>query len=371
MAKKLIIVGGGHASLPVIKLGRKWKRHDLEIILISENPYLIYSGALPQFMGGFYDWHQTAVNLEELCKRYGVTFIESRVESIIREESAVSTSGGEQHPYDYLLINVGATTAEFKNLQNAVPVKPMDELLSLRSKLKRGEIDKLLIAGGGAAGTELALNLSHPRSFTSPELTLLEDNDRLLSSFPKKMSTRITHILQQRSVNVQTETEFQPSMAEGYDAALIAVGNCPGSLSITHDFETGAGDRILTDNTLQVKGESAVFAAGDTADVDGHNYQPIGVHAVKQGVVLRHNIEAMLTGGELNRYKPYSVNPLIISDGASHAFYVVRNFAWEGRWAAILKYILDMNWLEKYSKTPGQRRSYLTLFWDGFKRSDK
>ncbi len=70
MAKKLVIVGGGHASLPVLKMGRKWKKYDLEIILISENPYLIYSGALPQFMGGFYEWHQTAINLQKLCERY-------------------------------------------------------------------------------------------------------------------------------------------------------------------------------------------------------------------------------------------------------------------------------------------------------------
>lgn len=369
MAKKLIIVGGGHASLPVIKMGEKWKSYDLEITLISENSYLIYSGALPQFMGGFYEWNQTTVNLKELCERYSVRFVESFVESISKDQATLSTSGGEKYRYDYLLINIGAKTAEFKDLQNAVPVKPMDQLLSLRKKLKGSEVKRLLIAGGGAAGTELALNLSHPKSFASPEITLLENNDRLISSFPVKMSDRITQILQNRSVNVQVDTAFQPTMAKGYDAALIAVGNRPGSLSLTHDFEPGAGGRILTDLTLQVKGESTVFAAGDTADVNGRDYQAIGVHAVKQGVVLRHNIEALLTGEKFNRYKPYTINPLIISDGPDNAFYVVKNFTWEGRWAAILKYVLDMNWLEKYSKVPDQRRSYLKLLRDGWMRS--
>ncbi|WP_340106209.1 NAD(P)/FAD-dependent oxidoreductase [Rhodohalobacter sp. 8-1] len=369
MAKKLIIVGGGHASLPVIKMAEKWKRYDLEIILISENPYLIYSGALPQFMGGFYEWNQTTVNLKKLCERYSVRFVESFVESISKDQSTVWTTGGERYAYDYLLINIGASTADFKDLQNAVPVKPMDELLSLRKNLKRGEIEKLLIAGGGAAGTELALNLSHPRSFTSTDITLLENNESLLSSFPAKMSDRVTQILQQRSVNVQTSKKFQPAMSKEYDAVLIAVGNRPGSLSITHDFETGAGERILTDETLRVKGEQTVFAAGDTADVNGRDYQAIGVHAVKQGVLLRHNIESLLTGGKLKRYKPYAVNPLILSDGPDNAFYVVNNFAWEGRWAAILKYVLDMNWLEKYSKKPGYRRSYIELLRDGVKRS--
>lgn len=370
-AKKLVIVGGGHASLPLIKMGQKWKAYDLDVVLISENPYLIYSGALPQFMGGFYDWHQTAISLKELCGRYGVRFVEARVESISKHESAVFASDGEKYPYDYLLINVGSKTAEFRDLQNAVPVKPMDKLLSLRTRLNHGEVKKLLIAGGGAAGAELALNLSHAQSFADPDITVVEQSNRLLSSFPEKLSARITNVLKKRSVKVETNTAFEPEMAENYDIALIAVGNGPGSISLSHDFEKGAGERILTDDTLRVKGEKSVFAAGDTADVNGHNYQPIGVHAVKQGVLLRHNIEALLSGETLDRYKPYSVNPLIISDGATNAFFIVNGYTFEGRWAAVLKYVLDMNWLEKYSKTSRKRRSYPELVRDGFKRSGR
>jgi len=369
MSKRLIIAGGGHASLPIVKMGKKWKKYNLEIVLISENPYLIYSGALPQFMGGFYDWHQTAIDLGKLCGRYRVRFVQSRVESIRKNESTVYTSDGGQYPYDYLVINVGAATAKFANLKNAVPVKPMNELLSLRAKLKQGEIKKLLIAGGGAAGTELALNLSHPRSFAIPEITILEHSGRLISSFPEKMSDRVTKILKQRLVKVKTNTSFKPEMAEGFDAALIAVGNRPGSHFITHDFETGAGNRVLTEETLRVQGEQAVFAAGDTADVNAQNYQSIGVHAVKQGVVLRHNISSLLTGGEMKRYAPYAINPLILSNGANHAYYVLNNAVFDGRWAAVLKYILDMNWLEKYTSIPDNRRTYVQLLRDGIKRA--
>lgn len=369
MHKRLVIAGGGHASLPIIKMGNKWKRYDLEIVLISENPYLIYSGALPQFMGGFYDWHQTAIDLEKLCGRYGVRFVQSRVESVRKNESAIITSDSGQFLYDYLLLNIGAATAKFTDLQNAVPVKPMNELLTLRTKIKRGEIKKLLIAGGGAAGTELALNLSHPQSFVIPDITILEHGGRLLSSFPEKMSDRVTKILKQRLVKVKTNTLFKPEMAKGFDAALIAVGNRPGSHLITHDFETGADNRVLTDEALRVKGEQAVFAAGDTADVNGQNYQPIGIHAVKQGVVLRHNIISLLTGGEMKRYGPYAINPLILSNGANHAYYVLNNVVFDGRWAAVLKYILDMNWLEKYARVPDNRRTYVQLLRDGIKRS--
>ena len=368
-SKKLIIVGGGHASLPIVKMGKKWKSIGLEIVLISENPYLIYSGALPQFMGGFYGWNQTAIDLKSLCKRYGVTFVESRVESISGKFSTLTVSNQKQYSYDYLLINVGAETTRFTGSANTAQVKPMNELLSLRKRLKKGDIKNLLIAGGGAAGAELALNISHPNSFAEPEITILDKNSRLLSSFPKKLSDDVTSILKRRMVKIRTNTEYTAEMSSAYDAVIIAVGNRPGSQSISHDFLTGAGGKILTDDTLIVSGEKTVFAAGDTANVNGRNYREIGVHAVKQGVVLRKNIKALHTGIKLDSYSSYPLNPLIISDGADHAFYVLKRFVSYGRWAAVLKYILDMNWLEKYTEPHKARRSLSELLHDGIKRT--
>lgn len=367
--QKLIIVGGGHASLPLIKMGKKWKQLGIEIVLISENPYLIYSGALPQFMGGFYSWEQTAIDLEKLCETYSVSFIESRVESISGESSQVKLSDGIRQNFDYLVINVGAKTVQFEQLANSAHVKPMNELLSLRQRLKDGDIKKVLIAGGGAAGSELALNLSHPDSFADLEITILDKNSRLLSGFPERLSDTVTDILKERKVQVNTNLEFEPAMAGHYDATIIAVGNQPGSKSIAHDFKTGRGGRILTDQSLRVSGQQAVFAAGDTADVEGKNYRQIGVHAVKQGVVLRKNIKALHKSEALTDYSPYLFNPLIISDGPDRAFYILNRFVSKGRWASILKYVLDMRWLEKYTKPQSKRRSYINLLKDGIERS--
>ena len=367
--KKLIIVGGGHASLPLIKMGKKWRQFGIEIVLISENPYLIYSGALPQFMGGFYNWEQTAIDLEKLCESYGVSFIESRVESISGESSQVKLSNGTVNTYDYLVINVGAKTVQFDQLANSAHVKPMNELLSLRQRLKDGEINKLLIAGGGAAGAEIALNLSHPDSFADLKITILDKNSRLLSGFPERLSDTVTDLLNERKVRVNTNLEFEPAMAGQYDATIIAVGNQPGSKSISHDFKTGKCSRILTDQSLRVVDQTTVFAAGDTADVDGKDYRQIGVHAVKQGVVLRQNIKALHKGEAFTDYSPYLYNPLILSDGPDRAFYILNRFLSQGRWAAILKYVLDMNWLEKYTEPLENRKSYTELLHGGMKRS--
>lgn len=368
--KTVVIVGGGHASLPVIKMGKKWKKHHIEIRLISAHPFLVYSGALPQYMGGFYKWSCTAVNLEILCKRYGVSFTVDKVTSVNREQNFVETLSGEKIFYDVLLLNVGASTQPILDGENVSPVKPMSKLLELRKKLLNGDVNKLLITGGGAAGAEIALNLSHPAFKNHPQITIAEKNDRILSAFPEKLSADVTAIFKERGVTVLTGHNISDDDRNNYDHIILAAGNRAESVSINHNFQTGSSGRILTEKNLLVKGEHQVFAAGDTADVNGNNYRQIGVHAVKQGIVLRKNIKAVLLNKPLTNYKPYLTNPLILSNGPDSAFYVINNLTLKGRTFAILKYVLDMRWLDKYTRIPKNRRSVYRLFKEGLNRSE-
>ncbi|REL29146.1 hypothetical protein DYD21_14930 [Rhodohalobacter sp. SW132] len=369
--KTLLIVGGGHASLPVIKMGRKWKEHDISIRLISAKPYLIYSGALPQFMAGFYEWNQTAVDLKNLCERCDVPFTAGRVISVNEKKNTVTTSEGSTISYDYLLLNVGASTRPVIDGENISPVKPMSKLLKLREKLVSGSVRKLLIIGGGAAGSELAMNVSHPEFKHSSDITIIDNNDRLLSSYPAKLSDEVTSILKERGVAVITGEETSTGFTKAFDEVILAAGNQPGSVSINHNFKTGTKGRILTEESLRVRGNPTVFAAGDVADVNGKDYQQIGVHAVKQGIVLRKNIKAAILGRPLTNYKPYFTNPLIISNGPDSAFFIMNRWVLKGRMYAVLKYVLDMRWLDKYTKTPEQRKSDVKLFREGVNRSGK
>lgn len=213
------------------------------------------------------------------------------------------------------------------------------------------------------------MNLSHPKLTNRPEMTILDKNDRLLSSFPRKLSTQVTSILNRRGVTILTAKEASSEFIEEFNQTILAAGNRPKSFSLDHNFETGAEHRILTEETLRVKGNPSVFAAGDMADIGGRNYQQIGVHAVKQGIVLRRNIKAAVLGESLSNYKPYFANPLILSNGPDSAFYVMGRWVLKGRIYAILKYVLDMRWLDKYTRKPEQRRSDWQLLKEGISRS--
>ncbi len=367
--KKLVIAGGGHASLPLIKMGRKWKKHGIDIKLVSEHPYLIYSGALPQYMAGFYEWNQTSINLEKLCRRYNVLFTAERVKSINKREKLISTQQENEIPYDYLVINIGASTAPILEGDEISPVKPMSKLLQLREKILSGQIGHLLIMGAGAAGSELALNISHPGLQHRPQITLVEKESRILSSFPEKLSLRVRSVLEKRGVTIHTRISHPNTVPGNFDQVILAAGNRPRSADLEHSFKTGAEGRILTDHNMVVDGESNIFAAGDTADIGGENYPQVGVYAVKQGVTLRKNIKSAILGRPLKPFKPYPVNPLILSNGPNSAFFIMNRFVLEGRMFAVLKYILDMRWLDKYSRSTGERRSDFRLFRQGIERS--
>lgn len=366
---KLIIAGGGHASLPLIKMGHNWKDKNLSITLVSAEPWLVYSGALPQYIAGFYQWQQTSVNLEKLCTRYGTGFINARVISVSPDDKSIELSTGEMLTYDILVINVGSRTPAISHLPNVYPVKPMSKLLSLRDKLEEGTTRKLLIAGGGAAGTEFALNLSHPGRKNRPHITLLEQSERIMSAFPDRAAETAQQILTERGVEIAVNTAFDEESAASFDAVILATGNEPVSLTIDHPFKTGRGGRILTGESLLVQDQDAVFAAGDTADISGMNLPPVGVHAVKQGKLLRENIASSLDGTAMKSYNPWPVTPLIISNGPDHAILTVGNYSFSGKSQAVLKYMLDMHWMEKYTLPSSRRRSRFQLFRDAMRRT--
>lgn len=367
--KTVLIAGGGHAALPLIKTGKQIREAGGQIIVLNDNIELIYSGTIPQFTGGFLAREQTSVDLKTLCERYGTTFIQGKVKAINRDGKSVVTESGEKIAYDLLLLNLGVATEPAFSGETIYPVKPLTSLLAFRERLQCGKVKNLLIAGGGAAGSELALNLSHPDSTFRPHITIAEKGDRILSSFPKRLSSMIAEKLQSRSVILMTETAVTEELIKQFDHTILAAGNLPQSLHLSHNLPTGKSGRIITDETLRVQNHPDIFAAGDMADVAGKNYPQIGVHAVKQGLILRKNVMALLKDEPLSLYKPYPVNPLIISDGSDSASFIAGRLVLNGRAFAVLKYLLDMRWLERYTKNPGERRSDLKLILDGIKRS--
>lgn len=359
--------------MPLIKMGKKWAP-ELRVVLISAKPYLYYSGAIPQFMGGFYDIEETRINLKTLAETYGTEFHEGYVSEIHPDKKQVGCAGGRRFSYDALVLNTGVVTGAPEKDPGSIiyPVKPMGRLVELQREREAGTIQRLLIAGGGPAGVELALNISHPeqKRATPPEaITLIHKDDRLLPGFPERISQKVEQRLRDRGVQLRLGEAWDAGQADEneYDAIILATGNRPATAGMKHGLPVDERQRIKTKTTLQVENHPEIFAAGDGARV-GPGYPEVGVHAVKQGVVLRHNVAALFTGENMQEYKPYAVSPLIISNGTTEGYFIAGKRGFSGRWAILLKYMLDMKWLEKYTRPPENRRSWGKLLRDALRR---
>ena len=61
---RLLIVGGGHASLPVLDHARRLAEAEgATVTLVSDRPELWYSGMTPEWLGGVYTQEDVTIPL--------------------------------------------------------------------------------------------------------------------------------------------------------------------------------------------------------------------------------------------------------------------------------------------------------------------
>lgn len=373
---RVLVVGGGHASLPLLANARDLRRAGHEVTLISDCDRLWYSGMTPEYLGGVYTHADVTIDLGAICRREGVRFLPEPAVALAPEARFVETASGAHVPFDVLAVDVGATNPATGRAPEAVRTKPLHRIGALAAFLHEvaaGETERTLaIVGGGAAGVEVALNVSaHPELRGRLAVTIIEPGDSLVGGFPSRAKRWAADRLRSRGVTFRFGTEVlradghRLDLSDGssllVDRVLWATGSV-GQPWLAEALSSDARGFVRVGETLQVAGHPRVFVAGDAAVVGGHEHLArVGVHAVKQGPTLRRNVrtlaDALGEGGtaetaSLERWVPYPAAPLILSSGAREALFVVGPLALHGAWALALKHRVDRKWIEPYLGEP-------------------
>ena len=372
----LLLVGGGHAMLPALQAARDWTAAGADVLLINDGPFLYYSGMVPEYVGGVYRQDEVRIDLSGLCTQSDVRFVEATASRLDVASRTLYAEDGRRFAFDLAAFDIGARNPSVAD--GSIPTKPLyriEELVSCAEAVLRQRKATLcaVVAGGGAAGVEVALNLSGrfagANRLGSLTLHIVEPGPRILAQFPEAMSHYAAQLLERRGVHlhlgneVKTVCEGSVTLTSGLQLAAEAVLWATGSTasSLFRDAGLPCTERgfVQVAPTLQVAGHPRLFAAGDCAVVEGHeNLARVGVHAVKQGPVLRDNLgaalQALQTGdlakAHLRSFKPYPVTPLILSTGTDEAMWTA-----DGRWAhgrplLRLKHLLDGRWMRKYTQ---------------------
>ena len=103
--KDLVLIGGGHAHVHVLKAFAMRPVHGLRITLISREVDTPYSGMLPGHVNGTYSEPDVHINLLRLARFAGVRLFVGEVSSIDPKARVVRYGDNRVLRYDLLSIN--------------------------------------------------------------------------------------------------------------------------------------------------------------------------------------------------------------------------------------------------------------------------
>lgn len=361
----LVLVGGGHAHVSVLRSFGMKPVPGLRITLITDVLDAPYSGMLPGYVEGQWQYDDMHIHLGQLCQFAGARLIHAQVEDINLAHQQIFIQGQSPVSYDFLSLNCGAIPdlSPIKGaVKHAIAVKPISHFLEKLPNQLDGKT-QFSVVGGGAAGTELAIALRARFKGMGDALAIrvFSRSDRLVPQAPLKVSD----IVEKACISQHIEIHHNADVSEiEQDAILTSNGTYPSDyhfivtgvkpaswvsrLSCEHD----ANGFLLARKTFQLKGYDNVFAAGDVMQIEGDERPKAGVFAVRAGPILVQNIRRILDDKPLVHYRPQRKYLAIIGLGNGRAVGFRSNFVVSGKAVWEWKKWIDVRFMDRFNKLP-------------------
>jgi selenide,water dikinase len=366
--KRLLLVGGGHSHVEVIRRFGIAPEPGVDITLVSPGRFTPYSGMLPGHIAGHYSHADCHIDLDQLCRRAGVRLIESAVDRLDLAAHIAVCSNAVEERYDILSMDAGSTPV-IANIAGAsehgIPVKPVATFLQRWARLRETARNtdrniEIVVVGAGAAGVEVLLSMQYRIAADGgrARFTLVGDGPSILPAHPGSVQRHFGEILHRRGVVMRLGVSVERA---GPGALRLRSGEqlpCDEVLWITgaaapawpgaNGLLTDAAGFILVDAYLQSLSHPGVFATGDMASMTHAPRPKSGVYAVRQGPPLTENLRRALRGAPLIKYRPQRRALALISSGDRRAVASWGSFAWSGTWVWHWKDRIDRAFMRRY-----------------------
>ncbi len=371
IAQDLVLVGGGHAHVHVLKRFGMRPADGVRLTLITREVETPYSGMLPGYVAGLYRFDECHIDLVRLARFAGARLIHDEAAGLDRAARRVICRDHPPIRYDVVSLDIGSTPRLDDvpgAAEHTVSVKPISHFAvrweALLERVRQGGHIRLAIVGGGAGGVELALSAQHRlRGLlgTAPDVTLVT-REGLLPSHNEATRRRFEIIFAERGIRTVTDNPIErvePGRLIAADGSAIPFDE---ALWVTEAVgapwlaETGLplDERgfVVIDERLRSPADAAVFAAGDIATMPAHPREKAGVYAVRQGPPLARNLRRALIGRRLRRAVPQKHALALIGTGDKHA---VASRGRHEAYGAILWHLkdwIDRRWMRRYTELP-------------------
>ena len=221
VVKDLVLIGGGHAHVTVLKRLGMNPVPGLRVTLITRDIHTPYSGMLPGYVAGLYEYDDCHIDLGPLARFAGARIYHSEVEALDLENKQITASNRPSISYDVLSINTGSRPNSI-NVPGvdefALAAKPIDRFLTKwhalieQVRASKGPF-QVLIVGGGAGGVELALSTQHRlqqvlnQAGDDPKrlnYTLVTKSDSIMLMHNPGVAKRFERIFSERNITIKT-----------------------------------------------------------------------------------------------------------------------------------------------------------------------
>jgi NADH dehydrogenase len=423
---RVVIVGGGFGGLAA---ARALARADVDVLLIDRRNHHVFQPLLYQVAtAGLNPGDITYPIRGALARQHNArvllataTAVDPVNRQVVLEDGALA--------YDYLVVATGATHSYFGQDQWAAAapgLKSVEDALDIRRRVflayeaAERETDPaaqrdwltFAVVGAGPTGVELAGALGElgletlandfraidPRQV---RVVLFEGRDRILLSFPPRLSAAAQRALERRRVQVRLNARVVAIDGAGVTVhidgrderigartVLWAAGVCASPLGASLGARCDASGRVEVLPDLSVPGHPEVFAIGDLARVaqrDGSSVPGVAQGALQAGRHVAALIAAEVDRSGVRRGAPRGPSPVpgappprpafhyrsrgnLATIGRADAVVATRYFAHHGLLAWVLWWVIHIFFLIGY------RNRILTLFhwawsWLTFQRS--
>ena len=375
---RILIVGGGYVGLyTALRLQKLLKqeltRGDVEIVVVSPDPYMTYQPFLPEAAAGAISPRHVVVPLRRVLDRCKVVIGEAtsinHAKRIVTLTTLANEEGGEpeQLTYDELVLAPGSISRTlpvpgladhgigFKSVEEAIGlrnhvIEQMDIASSTRDPAIRDAALTFVFVGGGFAGVEALGELEDMARYTARyyhnvepddmKWILVEASDRILPEVGEEMGRYTVTELRRRNIDVRLRTRLESCadrVAVLSDGARFptrtvvwTAGVKPHPILAATDLPLTERGRLKCTPELTIEGVTHAWAAGDAAAVPdvtaakpGTETAPNAQHAVRQARTLADNIAHSLRGEPVETYSHKyvgSVASLGLHKGVAHVY---------------------------------------------------
>ena len=358
--KKIVVLGGGYGGVECTRKLEEYFRNDddIEIVLISEDNFLLFTPMLPQVAAGMLATRHIVMPIRTIVNK--TTFYEGRVKNIDPYGKVVNLWGTDEKRgvsihYDFLVVSLGSETNFFGMSdveKHAYTIKTLNDAMTIRNRvidmleqaenepnpILRKSLLNFVIVGGGFAGIETAGEIMdllldarkyYPNiSKDEIKVTVLEALPNILPGFSEKLAKFAHNLLTKHGIEIKLKTAV--TSFDGYEIMMKKIEDSPENKDSSEReaiqtrtmiwtagvtpvntikrsmFKTERG-KIIVNDFLEVPEFPGVFAVGDCAlfidPTTERPFPPTAQLAEAQAKAAAHNLHSLIRNEKMKKFE--------------------------------------------------------------------